>query len=626
MSKNIFDKRGVRPVVGAALALIVILAMVGVTPQGRDLAKGVLNIGKDKLNQTTNRTVPVPIDLSAEDIIVLQSMDALTCAVNTVAKGKTNFADTSFCPEQDPEEEKVVAEDENSVSYGPVEVESCWGFGQKGKATLPKSEEDATKYLAEIVSLCYAKGKTVDRPHPYICAKINTSQLEDDVSISEGEIESALGAIKDGNELTGGSWYEWNREEVGLDSIDNEDDDYCVYYHDRRWKEPRYEKIRKSDGVVTKVVKWLKNRVEDAKVTWRIVYHTVVDPNKVFMKECPTGRVIKGYLSGYQCAVDGFYLPQELTWFETYIESLVGLGNPKYLAFYEMFPQSEMKYWQGPDLISLGTKVLIAGATSGVFAFIGAPGAKKAAAEVAETAVKEVVEHGAVQAAKETAEQVGVKYMSKELAETAVKKSVVKDGIGAGVKDIGEGASKEVVEKIGKNAQETLDKKFAEAMSETVDPKIPIKNTITESGEKINQEISERVVARSLTPQQAGIMRETVENAQKEIADSFNRLVGEGLDPDQAFKQAVTEAKAKIGTETAQKVQEGTLDAASATYVREAFESVEKEIGDIALTPQGFIHPDTIIGRSLNSVGDRLTGEASEKVTSKTITFEQGKL
>jgi hypothetical protein len=61
--------------------------------------------------------------------------------------------------------------------------------------------------------------------------------------------------------------------------------------------------------------------------------------------DCPVDES-KSIAHGFTCDVKAFELPQEVTDWENYI---IGLGDPKYLVYYEKFPAGEEAAWQFDD-------------------------------------------------------------------------------------------------------------------------------------------------------------------------------------------------------------------------------------------------------------------------------------
>jgi len=120
-------------------------------------------------------------------------------------------------------------------------------------------------------------------------------------------------------------------------------------------------------------------------------------------KDCP---IAKQQTSRYGCSVQGFELPQEIPEISIADNWLSGLGDPKYLLYYEAFPEGEDASWK-VDMTSWYSPVMFLSAAT---TFIMGP--------------NKFVENIAKKAARKKLAKAVIKHAAGEMGEEAYEKAV----------------------------------------------------------------------------------------------------------------------------------------------------------------------------------------------------------
>ncbi|MBD3304647.1 hypothetical protein GF343_05910, partial [Candidatus Woesearchaeota archaeon] len=447
---------GTAAVISIILGLIVVASMGGVLWKNKAFIAEKI-FGKEILPTPPGEGefVPYEIEYTEEELQIMDSMNALTCAINSIAVGKFDPSDTRLCPEQkkeeketQPPEEKKEETPEVSLSsvtgaitgffakitgmassnpkvakYGDVEV-SCNGkrietiyLGSKTGKKINSWKEDytdlidpslgyvpaqniAAKQVGDSILDCWIQYKDVeDKESYYKCDILNAYPLlgiqEKDnkktfnpIVITEGGIIIYLNQIIRSNDprkdaakellstWQGALYKGTNRIRIkdtpilrdeynlcGEDKGDTETDNICGKTSHSFGRNKYCMYFDTGETIVTRDV------------------ITIADCREFVAKDT------------FTCNVKNFQLPQEITEEGSWnpLTWVAGYNDPKYIAYYEAFPDGMDKFWH-VDGISMTTVGLIVGTAAVDLVPLVGKGVGKAVSSVLRRGGKEVGE------------------------------------------------------------------------------------------------------------------------------------------------------------------------------------------------------------------------------------------
>lgn len=422
------NKKGVGIVTSITLSIIIGAIVLGIMaglilPKQFPKAAQALGIigGKIKEAVTKEEFVPYEDQLTDDERKVDYSMNSLRCAINSLATGKPGFSekkiDKEICPGEDisiiKKENKITSNaiffggpamqslakttarqnnvkktEECQAKYGDICL-SCKGSGSK-KIILGIQNEEVIPnkglinlQVADAVYDCFKRykenpGLIVEGGKLYNCYILDARQLRDkdtteEITITEDDInfglENGVKYSEYGKEITGGSKWDLgliNKDQLSFKTIKLRDEPYCVYYD-----------LSGIDGI------------------------TVGD--------CPPNLV-----DSMVCTVNGFSLPQDVSDIQGFVpRSLLAYGKPRWIAYYESFPQEKTVYWKksfAGKLLSWDTLINVGLGAALNFGFakaFAAPVGKEIAEEAATASAKKAT----IESAKEAQEKITKEVM-----------------------------------------------------------------------------------------------------------------------------------------------------------------------------------------------------------------------
>ncbi|MBW3001718.1 hypothetical protein KY338_00990 [Candidatus Woesearchaeota archaeon] len=504
---------GTAAIISIILGLIVIASMGGVLWKNKAFIAEKI-FGEEILPAAPKEGefVPYEIEYTEEEIQIMDSMNALTCAINSIAVGKFDPSDTKLCPKQ--EEKKDAA---SSTTYSGGITGAITGFF--AKVTGMASAQKVAKYgdvevscngkRTELIYLGSHTGTKVDSWADYYIKKHNLDVIKMDPFLYHMDAKTL--AIKQVGDAILDCWerfrYETHKEPYHKCDILNahallgdRNKKYDDIYFDeddiiRYFEQLIAEDDPRKEVAETLLSKWgltLKNRIsiegklstkmgdycgysedEHETETDRICGRTIRRPEKdTYCVYFDTGMLAAPIAAGltplvkipltrdtiavaecreftaadsFECYVKNFALPQTIEdegWYNP-VTWVAGSNDPKYLVYYESFPDGVDQFWH-VDGLSIATVGLIAGtAVFDLLPLAGkgvkylAKGAKKGAEKAATTLAKKGVQEGL----SEFFGAVAKKGLKRTVQKEVLKESI--EGIGGGV---GKNLAKEVAD------------------------------------------------------------------------------------------------------------------------------------------------------------------------------------
>lgn len=369
----------------AILGLIVIGAVVvGVIGPGVDFAKEKFfseNKSKWFFPWTEQEFEPYdPEDyFDKDEIIVGDSMKAMLCALNSVAVGRFDYENRSVCPSGYVK----ISDEEPSIRYGQTQV-GCDDISSEFLSFEDKTKKEAIKILGEAVKDCLVKSKKSKLNHEFVmCAYFDADDdkfpLKNAITKQDILIYLIIEYNKDKSDK------DWEQSKLYLKDVSlgeiQQGNAGCIYYD----KDPKFTHL------------------------W--------NPDDIHIKDCTEDNPI----DAFSCSVTSFELPQIIPNRTFATAFLHALTDPKYLVYYEKFPEEATTFWQveASDLWNVYTIGLV---TAG--SMLNIIGGGKAAKTVVK-AGSEVLEKGTKKQIKTTAEGL-LKSATKKEASQAITDRVTK--------------------------------------------------------------------------------------------------------------------------------------------------------------------------------------------------------
>ncbi|MBW3004426.1 hypothetical protein KY310_01170, partial [Candidatus Woesearchaeota archaeon] len=380
--------------------------------------------------------VPYEPELTEEEIQITDSMNALTCAINTVSSDK-------------------------------IDLSACQGYAEKREEEAKKEEKPEEK-LEE----------------PQVSAPTGSAVAASLAGVWEGEVANFGGVTVDCRESYSlGEDKPYTLEDVGkfvescaIRSNLADTDTYCGKVFMRKppeefvsftkeqlvdWlKKNADERVKKSindgDLVITFELPVLINHVNE--------FHVCADndaTNEIYLYVSQFGydtdcsdayfewsEATKRNYQAKSCIVQGFSLPQKITSEGSWnpVTWIAGYNDPQYIAYYEAFPQGVDKYWH-VDGVSIMTVGLIAG--TAVFDLVPLVG--KAGSKIVSRVMKEGAEETAEQLTKQTI-KTGLTGFLKSIAGKGLKRTVQKEVLTEGLENVGVGVSRKLATEVADTA------------------------------------------------------------------------------------------------------------------------------------------------------------------------------
>jgi len=428
---------GTAAIISIILGLIVIASMGGVLWKNKAFIAEKI-FGKEILPTppAEGEFVPYEIEYTEEELQIMDSMNALTCAINAVASDRF---DTSACRQAEDEEKKQAEETKEEkaqeaekppvpaptgsavasslagkwapkkAQFGGVTVEcgQKYQLGMEEYYTLDdigKFVEDCAlrSNLADVDTFC---GKIFPRPpdpHNITPAVVYT---EKDVVnwLKENAVPSVRQAIEDGDLDIDFEIPVYNSYTSGVFVCADDDLRWGTDRQVRLYANPDYD-----SGCEEKYEEWRK--------------------------------VTKGNFRSQSCTVYNFQLPQEITDEGSWnpVTWIAGYNDPKYVAYYEAFPEGMDKFWH-VDGISMMTFGLIVGTAAFDIVPLVGKGVGKAVSGILKKGGKEAGEEVVKQTAK-----TGLREFLENLAKKGVKRTVQKEIVTESLEGVGGGVSRKV--------------------------------------------------------------------------------------------------------------------------------------------------------------------------------------
>ncbi len=389
---------------------------------------------------------PPPLSLDPEGQRVVDSANALVCAINTISTKDFDTKNSNVCPQ-----ENIFFGDQN-IKYGNVTLNCKPGFEKEFK--LSNNRADAINQLTRAILNCWRMSDQASNNK--WCNTIDTSSLNDQISYDD--IISALKHSGEaGKYAIGQYWFDLQNIQWDLNQkiISKNSPLKIIIY---------------SDNAGLNEV-----HIDDYNDAIDVVRNYPTD-----VKDVPA-----------KCEIIGFELPQEInpedqSWIEWTKSWITNANDPKYLIYYESFPKGEEAHWQ----ISQGsflTDVVFWGGLMNAIPFVGpaARGVKTGVSKIGEkvaekvfskAAAKETTQEGLALVVRESGQEVGktlTREAATELAEVFTREGyerllkadlLYRQLINDGVPDnVAESVAKSIFERsaryrmLGKSASEAVD-------------------------------------------------------------------------------------------------------------------------------------------------------------------------
>src|SRR3989344_5726817 len=400
------------------------------------------------------------ITLDVEKQKVIDSANSLVCAINTISTKDFDIKNNNVCPQDN------IFFNEKSVRYGSVDV-NCRSQVEP-VFSLSSDEKTAIAEIGRSIINCWDNSNQVSEQ--VYCNKIFTSNINDDVSISERDIQDWLRT----------------RGHVGIDIVG----DGMTNINNFAW-----DVIGSGDN------KRIKKNSPESIVVYS--YAPYFGRNQIHIDEFKDVESYLGNKSSLssvssECTINNFELPQEVNpdgknLADWSISRITNANDPDYLFYYESFPIGEEVNWQ----ISKGsffTDVILWGGLMNAVPFIGpaAKGIKAGASKLVKEGFEKLGKNGAKKAAetgfelvvRASAEKAGksltrtaavelTQALSKDGYETILKLQLLyKSLIAADIpENIAEGVAKAMLERITfyKNLGKTFEQATELAQKDILD-------------------------------------------------------------------------------------------------------------------------------------------------------------
>lgn len=527
-------------------AVVILLMVYGLGNVGYQFAKEKIFGERGILAKAPAEKEFVPYEgppLTDEERIVLNSVNALRCALNSVALGRYAPDDPKVCPpplEKAPPAFKetptglawvhVTGRVGASKSYDTAQVH-CEGAPVE-TLSLPWDWEKSLKAISQAILNCKAKALDPNLPQDTRCARIDVLDwgAPDQFAINEGHITDYMKKHKSDFPGWEGA-IDWLLSGALQNHIEVETD----------------------DGKLTKRNQYDATLCVDFKRGWTINYISV---NGCDLEATET----------FSCEVKNFELPQP----EVKDRGVAGLfiqafGDPRWLVYYESFPPEAAEYWhkEWTDMFNLWTIGTVT--VMGVLNMAGGVGGK--AAKVAKAAAKEgqeLAKKGAkelVEAGVKEAERVLINRLGKSGVENTMKSLVIQESL-QGIKGIDKEISEEITETIMKAiGKRTGPRALKKAMKEGLDKQISdiIEKRLTKiPDEFIDARMAKVPISEFLGPGGRALSEVELKAVKdrlrsqfvKEYKDMVKKAVLEGGEiPEAALKEGASSTMKIAGTE-----------------------------------------------------------------------------
>lgn len=495
------------------ITMIIGLFVIGLVVMGP--LRGAYEVVSEKIFGVKTPTaegefVPYVPQYTEEERQVIDSMNALTCAINSIAVGRFDPTDLRLCPksetapEEKPKEQKPAeeqrppevapmailtgffykitglaeAEDKNVAKYGNVTV-SCEGkrveqmyLGSKDKngnisswqESFPEkftgdayaqmqAKDFAIKQVGDAILDCWKAIRPYsDKKSYYKCAILNSHPLlgkkettNDDIYFSEDDILNYFRLLIQQNDprkdiaetLISGNVIYGNRisisGKVQTKLGYGQTTDYCG-------EKPGVTTTSNICGRAT-----IRRASEDIYCVYFDAGRTFATRDTIAVADCREFTAE----DDFKCYVKSFELPQQIEkegWYNP-LAWVTGNNDPKYLIYYEAFPQGVDNFWH-VDAVSVATVGLIIGtATFDLIPLVGKTG--KIAASSLKAGVKETISTMGEQGFR-----AGMKQFFESIFKSGFKRTVQKELLKESLNDMGGGVGKRIAGEVADKTDE----------------------------------------------------------------------------------------------------------------------------------------------------------------------------
>ncbi len=386
----------------------------------------------------------------AEEVIVSDSMKAMQCALNSVAVGIFDYENDKVCPsgyvklqeEESPNLFKRLfyTEGFKGIRYGQTQV-GCSGISSEFLSFKNKTPEESIELFGDAIEDCWTKSQKVNLENDFLrCATYDYNELNQD--LLEIESTSITKNIK-----------EYLREK-GTEDSKKAAKQFLMNFLNLK------KKYREG------CVYLIRNKQEMSL------------NNEIAIGDC-WPRSYSYPVDSFSCSVTSFELPQKVS-NSTFLHAL---GDPKYLVYYEKFPEEATAYWhkEASDIWNLYTigYVTVSGVLNVGRASKVAKIEKKALAKGAIKQIEKVVgEAIATTTEKEISKQLlkrAEKASLKNIIRTLAVEQEAKTIYGVGKvtsHEIGEILTKTLGQKSGKEAFEIVEKDLSRDILKIVEKNV----------------------------------------------------------------------------------------------------------------------------------------------------------
>jgi hypothetical protein len=370
--------------------------------------------------------------LTEDERKVLNSANALRCALNSVAVGEFRPDDPKVCP---PPLESVP----QNIVQSPTG--QAWVV-VTGMAATPKAYDASAVQCTGMAPNRIVAPATEDETLVAITKEILDCKARASVTYSSQDLRCA--------------YIDYKRK---ADSFSIDEDKLIAFMEKNKAKFPGQEKT-------------IDELLSSANYAWQnlIEIQTTFNkgkissnPDEVFCVDFRHGTVLNYYISindcdldaseTFSCSVKDFELPQDVGGTTAKL-FLSAYGDPRWLVYYESFPSEAAEYWhkEWSDMFNVWTIATVT--ASGMLNLAGGAGkGAKAVKAVAEKEAKELAKETGEALAKRgiaEAEKVIINRLAKNGVENTMKAAVMKESF-QGIKGVGEEAADEITEVILKS-------------------------------------------------------------------------------------------------------------------------------------------------------------------------------
>lgn len=585
------DKKAQGYFIALALgAVVIFLVVYGLGNVGYQFAREKFFGERGVLSKTPSEKTFVPYtgpELTEDERIVLNSANALRCALNSVAVGEYK---PDLCP---PALEKgapgtsvpptmlvwaVTGNAMASKKYDSVHVE-CDGVSPT-RVKVPTLEAQALNTIVQEILNCKAKALDAKLPQETRCAYLNVLDW-DKQSYDENRIVQYMTDNKVGFPGWGGA-IDWLLSS-GNAALQNHIE--VETFNNKLEKHNQYDSMLCVDFRRGTVINYISINGCDIPVT-----------------------------ESFSCAVKNFQLPQADIKTGNIVKDAVkfwieGFGDPRWLVYYESFPPEAAEYWHKDwhDIMNVWTIGTIT--LSGVLNMAGGVGGK--AAKVAKTAAKEgekLAKEGAEALIKKgitEAEQAIIKRLGKNGVENTMKMIIMEESVQA-INGVGEGIAnkitKEVAEAIG---TKTGTRAWKKAVEKGLDKKIGdiIEKDLTRIPQEfIDVRMAKAPLSEFLGPGGRALsdaeLKVVKENLRKQFVQEYRDLVKKAIIEGGEIPEEIL--KKEIGTVAGAGLKDGVKGMVEKQLTKELTSNIIKKRAyeqflDKLITKEGTINAELLI-------------------------------